>query len=168
MSQDISDALKASGEPVIPNIADLVNPSLPKLDINTVWDAQLKKWAFQTEYLEAIRAFEAKHGAELDAIIAPITPTAAIRHNQFKYYGYATAINLLDFTSVVVPVTFADKTIDVVDSKFKPLSDTDATVQAECKWLFCSETAAALTVSIQMILRHIMEPLWRSRSLAGA
>lgn len=85
------------------------------------------------EYLAKIKEFEAKTGRELDAIIAPITATAAIRHNQFKYYGYATAINVLDFTSVVVPVTFADKSVDVSPSGFKPLTDMDATVHAECK-----------------------------------
>lgn len=85
------------------------------------------------EYLNKIKEFEAKTGRELDAIIAPITATAAIRHNQFKYYGYATAINVLDFTSVVVPVTFADKGVDIRPEGFKPLTEMDATVNAECK-----------------------------------
>lgn len=95
------------------------------------------------EYLAKLRAFEEKLGKEVDAIIAPITPTAAIRHNQFKYYGYATAINVLDFTSVVVPVTWANKNIDVASTDFKPLSDMDSEVHAECKTLIfatCSGT----------------------------
>ncbi|KAH6677865.1 amidase signature domain-containing protein [Plectosphaerella plurivora] len=150
---DIFNALKTSGEPAIPNIADLVNPSLPKLDVNAVWEAQLKKWAYQTEYLEAIRAFEAQHGAELDAIIAPITPTAAIRHDQFRYYGYASAINLLDFSTVTVPVTFADKAVDVVNEAFKPLSDTDATVQAE----YDPEAYHGAPVAVQIIGRRLTE-----------
>jgi amidase len=78
---------------------------------------------------------EERLGAELDAIVAPITPTAAIRHNQFKYYGYQSVINLLDFTSVVVPVTYADKGLDPKQEHFKPLSDMDDIVQAECKTL---------------------------------
>ncbi|KJK93078.1 Acetamidase [Metarhizium anisopliae BRIP 53284] len=126
---DIHSALKLSGEPAIPNINDLVNPSLEKLDINEVWQCQLDKWNYQMEYLAAIREFEAKTGRELDAIIAPVPATAAILHNQFKYYGYATVINVLDFTSVVVPVTFADKNIDVKTAGFTPLTDLDATVQ---------------------------------------
>lgn len=101
--------------------------------MNELWEIQLKKWKFQSEYLEKIRQFENDLGRELDAIIAPITPTAAIRHNQFKYYGYATVINLLDYTSVVVPVTFADRTIDRKNETFQPLTDMDAAVQAECR-----------------------------------
>lgn len=85
------------------------------------------------EYLAKIKEFEAKTGRELDAIIMPVTATAAIRHNQFKYYGYATAINVLDFTSVVVPVTFADKSVDKRPDGFKPLTEMDGTVNAECK-----------------------------------
>lgn len=119
---------------MIPNIADLVNPNLPKSDLNQAWELQLEKWNYQCEYLKAIRQFEQEHGRELDAIVAPVAATAAIRHNQFKYYGYATAVNVLDFTSVVVPVTFADKDVDVVDANHKSLSKMDAAVQAECEW----------------------------------
>lgn len=101
--------------------------------MNGLWDVQLQKWKYQMEYLEQWRLVEEKLGKEMDAIIAPITPTAAVRHNQFKYYGYATAINLLDFTSVVVPVTFADKNVDVKNKVYEPLNEIDRSVYDECK-----------------------------------
>jgi len=109
---------------------------MKKADLNEVWDIQLEKWNYQMEYLARIREFEASTGRELDAIIAPITCTAAIRHDQFKYYGYATAINVLDFTSVVVPVTFADKAVDVKPSDFEPLTKIDAAIHAECRYFY--------------------------------
>jgi amidase len=130
---DIFNTLKESGEPDIPNFKDLINPSLPKVDINELWDVQLKKWAFQSEYLEQFRIAEEKLGKEIDAIVSPITPTAAIQHDKFKYYGYASVINLLDFTSVVVPVTFADKSIDKKQENYKPLNDMDKIIQEECE-----------------------------------
>lgn len=102
--------------------------------MNELWDVQLKKWNYQVEYLAKWREMEEQLGKELDAIIAPITPTAAIRHNQFRYYGYASAINLLDFTSVVVPVTFADKAVDAKKENYKPLNELDGLVQAECEF----------------------------------
>jgi amidase len=68
-----------------------------------LWDVHSKKWKYQMEYLEQWRAMEASLGKELDAIVAPITPTAAVLHNEFRYYGYASVVNLLDLTSVVVP-----------------------------------------------------------------
>jgi len=130
---DIFTTLKASGEPAIPNFGDLIHPSLSKVDMNELWDVHLQKWNYQSEYLEQLRLAEETLGKEIDAIIAPITPTAAVRHNQFKYYGYASAINLLDFTSVVVPVTFADKAIDAKVEGYQPLNKMDGIVQAECK-----------------------------------
>lgn len=88
---------------------------------------------------------EEKLGKEMDAIIAPITPTAAIRHNQFKYYGYASAINLLDFTSVVVPVTFADKNVDKKRDDYKPLSKIDGVVNDECRFT-CPDIRGSLLI----------------------
>ncbi|KAH6957760.1 amidase signature domain-containing protein [Ilyonectria sp. MPI-CAGE-AT-0026] len=150
---DVFNTLKSSGEPAIPNFSDLINPSLPKIDMNELWDAHLEKWKYQCEYLSAIQAFEKKHGTELDAIIAPITPTAAVRHDRFKYYGYASAINLLDFTSVVVPVLFADKTIDVENTGFKPLTKMDSLVQAE----YDPEAYHGAPAAVQIIGRRLTE-----------
>jgi amidase len=150
---DVAAVMKESGEPAIPNIVDLLDPSNIKVSVNEQWNIHLAKWKYQSEYLAAIRDFEQRTGRELDAIIAPITPTACIRHDQFKYYGYASAINLLDFTSVVVPVTFADKTIDVKNESFHPLSDLDSQVQAE----YDPEAYHGAPVAVQIIGRRLTE-----------
>lgn len=150
---DVFETLKESGEPAIPNFADLINPSLPKIDMNELWAVHLKKWAFQSEYLEQLCLMEEKLGREIDAIIAPITPTAAIRHNQFKYYGYASVINLLDYSAVVVPVNFADKAIDKKVEDYKPLSELDAKVQAE----YDPEAYHGAPVAVQIIGRRLTE-----------
>lgn len=92
-------------------------------------------------------------GMEIDAIVMPITPTAAIRHNQFKYYGYASAINLLDFTSVVVPVTFADKEVDKAVEGYAPLNKLDGIVQAE----YDAEAYHGAPVAVQVVGRRLTE-----------
>ncbi|KAF2036198.1 acetamidase [Setomelanomma holmii] len=149
---DVYKDINASGEPAIPNIKNLLNPDLPEANMVEAWNANLQKWNFQVDYLTKIREFEAQNG-ELDCIIAPISPTAAIRHNQFKYYGYASAINLLDFTSVVVPVTFADKNVDKKNTEFKPVSEMDETVQAE----YDPEAYHGAPVAVQVIGRRLSE-----------
>ncbi|TVY48179.1 Acetamidase [Lachnellula cervina] len=123
--------------------------------MNELWAVQLQKWAYQSEYLEQFRLAEETLGKEIDAIIAPITPTAAIRHNQFKYYGYASAINLLDFTSVVVPVTWADKNVDKKKEGYKALNDIDEAVQAECESPFRAYDGAP--VAVQIVGRRLTE-----------
>ncbi|TVY88738.1 Acetamidase [Lachnellula willkommii] len=151
----VVSTLKAAA---IPNFADLINPSLPKIDMNELWAVQLQKWAYQSEYLEQFRLAEETLGKEIDAIIAPITPTAAIRHNQFKYYGYASAINLLDFTSVVVPVTWADKNVDKKKEGYKALNDIDEAVQAECESPFRVWRAYdGAPVAVQIVGRRLTE-----------
>lgn len=150
---DIFNALKESGEPAIPNFGDLINPSLPKIDMNELWNVHLKKWAYQSEYLEQFRLAEETLGKEIDAIVAPVTPTAAIRHNQFKYYGYASVINLLDFTSVVVPVTWADKSVDMKQEGYEPLNDIDKTIQAE----YDAEAYDGAPVAVQIVGRRLTE-----------
>ncbi|KAL1886235.1 Acetamidase [Paecilomyces lecythidis] len=150
---DVYRDINASGEPAIPNIKDLLQPNIKKADMNELWDVQLKKWNYQVEYLAKWREMEEQLGKELDAIIAPITPTAAIRHNQFRYYGYASAINLLDFTSVVVPVTFADKAVDAKKENYKPLNELDGLVQAE----YDPEAYHGAPVAVQIIGRRLSE-----------
>ncbi|KAJ5574137.1 acetamidase [Penicillium hispanicum] len=150
---DVLRDITASGEPSIPNIKDLLNPGKAKVDMNELWDVHLKKWNYQNEYLDQWRELEEQLGKDLDAIIAPVTATAAIRHNQFRYYGYASVVNLLDFTSVVVPVTFADKDLDLRKDDYQPLSELDATVQAE----YDPEAYHGAPVAVQIIGRRLSE-----------
>ncbi|KAI2792890.1 Acetamidase [Penicillium oxalicum] len=152
---DVFKDINASGEPAIPNIKDLLNPDIKKIDMNQLWDTHLHKWNYQMEYLDKWRELEEQQGRELDAIIAPITATAAIRHNQFRYYGYASVINLLDFTSVVVPVTFADKSLDSAKENYQAqaLNSLDATVQAE----YDPEAYHGAPVAVQVIGRRLSE-----------
>jgi amidase len=121
--------------------------------MNALWDINLKKWKYQMEYLEELRKMEKSMGKELDAIIAPITPTAAVLHNNFRYYGYASVVNLLDFTSVVVPVTFADKDADKKLEGYSGSNEQDATLQGE----YDPNADHGAPVGIQVIGRRLSE-----------
>lgn len=135
-----------------------------KIDMNTLWDVQLQKWRYQCEYLDKWRELEDQLGKELDAIIAPVTPTAAIRHNQFRYYGYASAINLLDFTSVVVPVTFADKAVDKKKEGYQPLNELDKAVQDEC--MFFPFLSFPIHSPVSIVFREMLTSSRRPRSVS--
>ncbi|RMJ21271.1 Acetamidase [Aspergillus sp. HF37] len=152
-STDVYARMAESGEPAIPNIQNLLNPSNPKTDLNELWDIQRQRWDYQMEYLAQWRDLEQQLGKELDAIVAPITPTAAIRHNQFKYYGYATVFNMLDLTSVTVPVTFADKALDKKMEGYRAMNEMDAAVQDE----YDPEAYHGAPVAVQVIGRRLSE-----------
>ena len=76
--------------------------------------------------------------------------------------GYTAIINLLDYTAITIPVTTADKNIDVVDTEFKPLNEQDEEIWKSCK--FITESVACGTnslIPLQMIRRYTMEHMSR-------
>lgn len=50
--------------------------------------------------------------------------------------AYTEAINLLDYSAVVIPVTRADQEIDLRDSLYEPLNETDLKNWEACKAFF--------------------------------
>lgn len=48
------------------------------------------------------------------------------------YSAYNCFPNVLDYTSIVIPVTFADKRVDTVDSSFEPLTERDKVNMGLC------------------------------------
>lgn len=122
---DIKKTLAEGNEPAIPNIRVLMGEDeRPAATITEVWDLQLEKYHYQREYMEHWNQQNAEHG-KIDAFIMPVAPHAAVTHNDYIYYGYTSIINLLDYTSVVVPVGFADPAIDLADPSYEPVSSLD-------------------------------------------
>lgn len=72
-------------------------------------------------------------GRPVDALITPLAPFAAARPERYRHYTYSTFVNVIDYPSVVIPVTNADKNIDVPDTAYQPLNETDKLVQDDCK-----------------------------------
>lgn len=72
-------------------------------------------------------------GRPVDALIAPLAPFAAARRERYTYYGYSVFVNLLDYTSVAVPVTNVDKNLDKVDEPWEFLGDADKDVFESCE-----------------------------------
>ncbi|KAL1629946.1 hypothetical protein SLS54_000805 [Diplodia seriata] len=66
----------------------------------------------------------------VDAIIAPVAPFPAARPKLYRYYGYSMWVNLLDYTSVVLPVTTASRDVDLpAGPDFEPRSELDKLTQ---------------------------------------
>jgi amidase len=90
--KDILDACKLSGEPIIPNLANVITPDAPAITINQLWDLQLERTSYQKKMLEAWKetAKRTKNGKSIDAFIAPIAPFAAVAHNQYDHVFYTS------------------------------------------------------------------------------
>lgn len=73
-------------------------------------------------------------GRPVDAVICPVAPFPAARPKGYLYYGYTGFVNVLDYTSVALPVTNVDKSVDVVDKGYQPIDELDKMVQDLCKF----------------------------------
>ena len=73
-------------------------------------------------------------GRPVDGVISPCAPHAAVLPLKYRHVGYTSLFNLLDYTSVVFPVTHADQTVDVPHSDLQVLSEVDQTIQDECEY----------------------------------
>ena len=132
---DIHRAFKLSGEPMAPQIAQTYgDKERPQADASKIAATNIAKREYQKEYMEYWNSTTELTGTgrPVDALIAPLAPFPAARPNSYNYYGYSTFVNLLDYSSCVIPVTTVDKTVDLIDKNFEPLSDNDRTVFETC------------------------------------
>lgn len=64
----------------------------------------------EKEYMECWNETKGPSGRCVDAVTCPVAPWPAVRRKKYSYYGYTTFVNVLDNTSVVVPVTVLRRT----------------------------------------------------------
>jgi amidase len=108
----------------------------PQSNATEIMAVNVQKREVQKDYMEYWNstAEQTATGEPVDAIIAPLAPFPAARENGYTYYGYSVWVNLLDYTSVVVPVTNVDKNVDKKYSDFKALNETDQKTQDTCMY----------------------------------
>ncbi|KAL8657680.1 MAG: hypothetical protein Q9226_001672 [Calogaya cf. arnoldii] len=125
---------------------------MPLLDF---YDQVLQLKAFRNEYAAywASTAEKTKSGWSVDAVILPAAPTAAILPGKWYHFDYSTIANTLDYVSVVIPVTFADKMLDSFDDKYQPLNEKD-----KKNWLaYDAEAYDGAPAAVQLLGRRLEE-----------
>lgn len=154
--KDVHEAFGLSGETIA-------------VQINTVYGDKAKeeytgsqiaannvaKRKFQKEYLDYWNstAQQTETGRPVDGIICALAPYPAARPEKYGYYGYSVWVNGLDYPSVVVPVTNADKTTDVYNKGFTPLNEQDKKVFDD----YDAELYDGAHVSVQIVGRRYTE-----------
>jgi amidase len=132
---DVRSAFALSGEPMSPQVAfyqDLEKEFTgSEIAATNVKIRKLKK-----EYMDYWNSTSEKSGTgrPVDAVISPLAPWPAARREMYTYYGYSTFVNVLDYTSVVVPVTNVDKAVDKKVEGYQPIDKRDKGVQDSCKY----------------------------------
>jgi amidase len=132
--QDVKAAFALSGEPMSDQVK--MFESLDKeFTATEIAATNVEVRALKKEYLDywGSTAQKTSTGRSVDAVISPLAPFPAARPGKYSYYGYSTWVNVLDYTSVVVPITNVDKSVDVRDDAFKAIDDRDKKIQDDCK-----------------------------------
>ncbi|KAJ5605000.1 hypothetical protein N7510_010154 [Penicillium lagena] len=91
-------------------------------------------------------------GRPVDALICPLAPHAAVIPTQYEHVGYTAFVNVLDYTSVSIPVTFADKTIDVL-----PPDKSHDMIEGYINWDYDADTYDGAPVGVQLVGRRLQE-----------
>ena len=121
-----------SGEEPAPQ---LISPESPEYSATDIMAVNVAKREAQKDYMEYWNSTAELTGTgrPVDAIISPLAPFAAARPEKYTYLTYSSFVNLLDYTSVVVPVTQVDKSVDKKDESFKAVDEVDQETQDTCK-----------------------------------
>ena len=125
-----------SGEPVAEQVSQSYGTEpIDEASASKIARTNVEKREYQKEYMEYWNSTRdlTGTGRPADAFIMPLAPFAAARPKAYSYYGYSTVINTLDYTSCVIPVTIADKSIDELDKGFKPANAEDKRVSESCE-----------------------------------
>lgn len=150
-----------SGESPDPII--MYEPSAPQASAMEIMATNISKREAQKEYMEYWNSTSSltNTGRPVDAIISPLAPYTAAVPGGYTYYGYSTWVNVLDYTSVTVPVTEVDKSVDGKLADFKPLNETDKKTQDT----YDPEIYHGAPVAVQFVGRRLQEE--KMLALAG-
>lgn len=130
------------------------------------------KREYQKQYMDYWNSTAALTGTgrPVDALFCPVAPHAAVKPTEFGYVGYSAFVNVLDYTSISIPVTLADKNVDVRSAN---AADDCEHIQWDCKfaccefrvlldtranwWLDDAETYDGAPVGVQLVGRRFHE-----------
>ncbi|KAB8252014.1 amidase signature domain-containing protein [Aspergillus flavus] len=128
---DIAHHLGLSGEPK--SLQCIVGEGIPHMSALEIAALNVEKRQYQKLYMDYWNSTAeiTGTGRPVDGVICPCAPHAAVIPHKYAHVGYTAFVNLLDYTSVVFPVTQADKKVDVPEPKDDFLSEIDKIVHEQ-------------------------------------
>ncbi|KAF2095394.1 amidase [Rhizodiscina lignyota] len=154
--EEVRKAIHASHEPPIPQLSELFGSGdMEPSPTSEFWKLCDMREAFRAQYHEywkSTRELTACRRA-VDGVILPTAAHAAPPEGTFKYHAYTAIPSTLDFTTGVVPVTFADCFIDNRDVNYQPLGARD-----RANWhLYHEDLFDGAPVGVQVMGQRLQE-----------
>ncbi|KAK3949451.1 amidase signature domain-containing protein, partial [Pseudoneurospora amorphoporcata] len=153
-ARDVHNNLLLSGEPLIADLQPHLSlkDSIPLLEYQ---DLTIQGLAYEQAYSDYWNSMsgEGDDGQEVDAIIMPVAPHAAVIPGKYYHLGYTEVLNLLNYSAAVIPVTKADRGVDGIDETYRPLNEVD-----RANWeSYDPEIYHGAPVGVQIVARKFEE-----------
>ncbi|KIW92858.1 uncharacterized protein Z519_06707 [Cladophialophora bantiana CBS 173.52] len=146
-AHDIHAQLDLSGEPLIPDLATAFGLK-PPMGLLEYQDLTLQGLEYETQYSDYWNPTAEEDGeCIVDAVIMPVAPHAAVIPGKYYHTACTEALNLLNYSAVVIPIAKADKNIDVFDDSYQPLNATDRLNWEGCRFHLWSALAVIQVAS---------------------
>jgi amidase len=141
-----SEDITKSGEPWRPLSEWIIknNPCVKKLSVGELTYWYEEREAYRKEYALHWN----KHG--IDALVCPVGPGIAPKHNTAKYWSYTSQWNLLDYPAVTFPVCTVDRHVDKWEHNGIALSGHDE----DNRKLWDPEEFHGMPVGLQLVGRR--------------
>lgn len=95
----------------------------------------------------------------------PVAPHAAVIPGKYYHTAYTECINLLNYSVCVIPVSTANKDIDVIDKGYRPLNENDRK-----NWeAYDPDIYDGAPIGVQIVARkHEEEKIWAIAKIVTA
>ncbi|CAF0937784.1 unnamed protein product [Adineta steineri] len=123
--KDIQKALDLSGEPIIQGA--FVGSSETEISVYENWQLNSARTKYAIKYLEKWNKTKeiTSTGRPVDGIISPIYALPAYPHYFELMAGYNAIANLLQLSSVILPVTRVDLQLDQITDEYRNMKTTN-------------------------------------------
>ncbi|ODQ59226.1 hypothetical protein WICANDRAFT_63720 [Wickerhamomyces anomalus NRRL Y-366-8] len=162
--KEIKEACDESGEPIIKQLMER-RAAGRELSVSEHWAQAQKKYESQLIYDKywLDTASKTSTGRPIDAWISPLWESTSYPAGETKSYhcSYTYPVNYMDLSSMVVPITSVDKSIDKPYDNFTPISENDSLAQG----VYDADLFDGMPVCVQVVTPRYEEE--RAISLAG-
>lgn len=165
---DLRHHLGLSGEDQAPQI--IVAKDGKAMTVSELAAHNIAKRVYQKEYMDYWNSTAELTGTgrPVDGLFCPLAPHASVIPTQYESVGYTGFVNVLDYTSLAIPVTFADKNVDVRPTDGS--ADDSGYIKWNCELYSCfsrcahadyclddAETYDGAPVGVQFVGRRLQE-----------
>jgi len=152
--KDVRSAFALSGEPMSPQVS-FYGSLTKEFSGSEIAATNVEMRRLKKEYMDYWNstAEQTGTGRPVDAVISPLAPFPAARREKYKYYGYSSFVNVLDYTSVVVPVTTVDGGVDKKVEGYQGIDEQDK----QCQDDYDPSIYHGAHVSLQLVGRRLQE-----------